>query len=746
MRYLLFVLATFCAISVMAVVPLNVQAACNPPKDLTVNFVTSTSARVSWKRVNAAQSYTVQYAYAAVPTNWQDTTVSDTSFNLQPLAYGAVYVIQVRSNCANGSSAYGLSITFATQPKWEQTDLTFYHPDVNAKIGIGTSTPQASLDLRGNLVVQGTTGGVPVNGAGTRLEWVPNLGAFRAGAVTAAQWDANNIGQYSVAMGYNPKAKGNHSLAFGRGADATADYSAAIGRQSKASGENSYAIGSQAEATADGAVAIGANIQATAANSYALGYGAGETPVVNDQSGTIKLFNGRTEPALTIKAGQSFAYLPAEHPNTNGINDPQPPCTTHVTDMLGSLHLRMDQDCGGDLCIDRGLNVQYARVKKHLIVGEGDCDMSAQEPRALIMYSNPRGVNGQETEFHFRRRGAIPRYPHATYLMKFDKDDNLVISDDFTYVPTEGKLTVYTPSVAVEGNVNTAITAVLAGYGEYLYRGVLGAVNGAPGTEVMTLDGRGHLMVTYAPGVNENETKYFDCHIRGANNAAARRTANAFLLRNLDTQTWTVRGDGSQQTDYQVAGEFGVVNQAHLYDGTPEQRARTKVTQVVDDQTSRFTLWGSGKQETNYGITNDANMDIVQFIHLSGGAQAVNRRQTRVMHVEDDEGVKFRLWGDGSITSRGEIHSKAVEVRVTPNYVPPDYVFEPNYALMPLDSVRAFVQAHCHLPDVPSAAEMEVDGLNLGEMNLRLLKKVEELTLYLIEMRKELDTLKAAGK
>jgi len=73
----------------------------------------------------------------------------------------------------------------------------------------------------------------------------------------------------------------------------------------------------------------------------------------------------------------------------------------------------------------------------------------------------------------------------------------------------------------------------------------------------------------------------------------------------------------------------------------------------------------------------------------------------------------------------------------------PDYVFAEDYDLRPLSEVEAFIKKHHHLPEVPSAKEVETDGLKLKEMNATLLKKVEELTLYMIELQKEVEALKA---
>lgn len=67
----------------------------------------------------------------------------------------------------------------------------------------------------------------------------------------------------------------------------------------------------------------------------------------------------------------------------------------------------------------------------------------------------------------------------------------------------------------------------------------------------------------------------------------------------------------------------------------------------------------------------------------------------------------------------------------------PDYVFEASYELPDLSDVEKFIKNEGHLPDVPSAADVKKDGINIVETEVLLLKKVEELTLYMIELKKE---------
>lgn len=90
------------------------------------------------------------------------------------------------------------------------------------------------------------------------------------------------------------------------------------------------------------------------------------------------------------------------------------------------------------------------------------------------------------------------------------------------------------------------------------------------------------------------------------------------------------------------------------------------------------------------------------------------------------------------LSVNGNIRAREIKVEVT-NW--PDYVFRKSYDLKSLTEVEAFVNKHGHLPEIPSVGEVEVEGVSLGEMNKLLLKKIEELTLYLIEKDKKIEAL-----
>jgi hypothetical protein len=100
-----------------------------------------------------------------------------------------------------------------------------------------------------------------------------------------------------------------------------------------------------------------------------------------------------------------------------------------------------------------------------------------------------------------------------------------------------------------------------------------------------------------------------------------------------------------------------------------------------------------------------------------------------------------RLPSDYMLVVGGKILAEEVRIKLIKDWA--DYVFAPDYRLKGLPDIETFIQTHHHLPDIPTAAEVEAGGVGLGEMQAKLLRKIEELTLYLIEQHKTIETLKA---
>ena len=94
---------------------------------------------------------------------------------------------------------------------------------------------------------------------------------------------------------------------------------------------------------------------------------------------------------------------------------------------------------------------------------------------------------------------------------------------------------------------------------------------------------------------------------------------------------------------------------------------------------------------------------------------------------------------DEKLTVKGSIHSE--EVKVDLSVPAPDYVFEADYHLTPLEQLRIYIKQNKHLPNIPTAKEMEANGIELGVMNMKLLEKMEELTLYILEQESRIKKL-----
>jgi hypothetical protein len=90
----------------------------------------------------------------------------------------------------------------------------------------------------------------------------------------------------------------------------------------------------------------------------------------------------------------------------------------------------------------------------------------------------------------------------------------------------------------------------------------------------------------------------------------------------------------------------------------------------------------------------------------------------------------------------GKIICEEVKVKLVSSGWP-DYVFGNEYKLQPLQEVEKFIQTNKHLPNIPSAAEVEKNGIEIADMQKRTMEKVEELTLYIIDLQKQITDLKA---
>ncbi|WP_341836488.1 hypothetical protein WJU16_01120 [Chitinophaga pollutisoli] len=103
--------------------------------------------------------------------------------------------------------------------------------------------------------------------------------------------------------------------------------------------------------------------------------------------------------------------------------------------------------------------------------------------------------------------------------------------------------------------------------------------------------------------------------------------------------------------------------------------------------------------------------------------------------VNGNIGIGTSNTGDNRLAVNGTISAKKVKVTATGW---PDYVFEQDYSLMRPEDLADYIRQNKHLPDVPSADSIHRTGQDVGEMNKILMKKVEELTLYMLQQQQQL--------
>ncbi|AXT53937.1 hypothetical protein D1818_25145 [Aquimarina sp. BL5] len=139
-------------------------------------------------------------------------------------------------------------------------------------------------------------------------------------------------------------------------------------------------------------------------------------------------------------------------------------------------------------------------------------------------------------------------------------------------------------------------------------------------------------------------------------------------------------------------------------------------------ENSKIVIAGFGDYLEDQGhklIVKDGTALIENAIYTNG--------RIAIGTTEDDPGY--------ALTVKGKVHVQEVKVDLL-GVLAPDYVFYEDYKLKTLEQVEDYIDQEGHLPNIPSASEMEKEGVNLKEMNMKLLEKVEELTLYTIAQEK----------
>ena len=211
---------------------------------------------------------------------------------------------------------------------------------------------------------------------------------------------------------------------------------------------------------------------------------------------------------------------------------------------------------------------------------------------------------------------------------------------------------------------------------------------------------------------------------------------------------------GNWQAGVNNAGNGTSGNQFYIYDNSYRftvQKGTGNIGVGNTTPSAKFTIQQSG-DGWNDGLR--INRDIINYLTLTEDGSDIRLKNwgtagirfftstTEALTIVNsgNVGIGTTNPGEFKLAVAGKIRATEIQVDALPW---PDFVFTPNYNLRTLTEVENFITRNQHLPDVPSQAQVEAEGISLGEMNAILLQKIEELTLYAIEQEKKIENVKA---
>ncbi|HPK05262.1 MAG TPA: hypothetical protein PK908_05150 [Bacteroidales bacterium] len=472
---------------------------------------------------------------------------------------------------------------------------------------------------------------------------------------------------------------GFHSIVIGSFSSATNDFSYVFGPYSKARGSLSFALGAYVEARSGG--------------SFIIGNSADTTRFINNISNSLMIGFGSRLPTLFVeKAPFSF-----DHDRTGRIG------IGNVTAPQAKLHIRGDMQEDAAILLEPS---DYRSRAAAIYMLDSNTRLFATREEGLKISTNlNKGITINAPYFNFSEG----KVGIKTEIPEFDLDVNgntrvagtirsasLLISNIITITPERyGRFangTSVTPAYSFSGNNRTGMflptTNVLA--------------FSTNGTEKVRILNNGNV------GIGTNDPKEKLSIFSGEY--------------------------GRRPLNFHIGGNQYIFNNAY-WDGYYSRRAvsgRAYGIRFSDDYLA-FDVAGDGDSGSIIQWNHAMIIDTLGNI----GIGITNNLSPEKLYVNGNTQIDGNLYiANSNIIVDGEIHAK--KFRAALNISWPDYVFDPAYNLPHLSDVEQFVVANRHLPGIPSAQTVELEGFELAEMNTLLLKKIEELTLYVIEQQKVL--------
>jgi hypothetical protein len=201
--------------------------------------------------------------------------------------------------------------------------------------------------------------------------------------------------------------------------------------------------------------------------------------------------------------------------------------------------------------------------------------------------------------------------------------------------------------------------------------------------------------------------------------------------------------DNSTTSTPLIYGDFAT-NRLGINNNNPNSHLDVNGSMIVDNQASSHSSIRIGHDSQDRIYADNSSNKTYGGGYFFRVSKSGDEGYINALMIADNGNIGIGTKSSNNtakLTVKGDIHATEIKVKVDAGA---DFVFANDYSLPTLASVEAFITKNKHLPTIAPANKMETEGLELGEMNIRLLQKVEELTLYTIQQEKKLQKLTEA--